>query len=54
MRPRQVRKMGLGAMVTNMLYRSVHLSVRQGKEPGLIVSFCAGPVPCTCLVPLQC
>ena len=31
-----------------MLYRNVHTGSRQGKELGPIVSFCAGPVPCTC------
>ena len=41
-------------MGPNILYRNVHTGPRQGKEPGSIVSYFAGPVPCACLVPGQC
>ena len=56
MEPGQVQGMGLGAMGTNMLCRNVHTGLRQGKESGSIVSYCADPVPCTCPgpVPGQC
>ena len=39
-----------------LLYRNIHTGPRQGKEPGPIVSYCAGPVACTCpdAVPKQC
>ena len=35
-----------------MLYKNLHIGPRQGKEPGSIVSYCAGPVPCTCPGPV--
>ena len=34
------------AMGHNMLYRSVYTGLYTGKEPGPIVSHCAGPVTC--------
>ena len=34
-------------MGPNILYRNVHTGAREGKEPRPIVSYCAGPVPCT-------
>ena len=35
---------------------NVHIDLRQGQEPGSIVSYCAGPVPCAYAdrVPVQC
>ena len=45
---------GLGAMGSNILYRNVHSGLRREEEPGHIVSYCAGPVPCTSPVPVQC
>ena len=51
---RQVQGMGSGAMSSNILYRNVHIGLRQGKEPGPIVSYCAVPVPYTCRVPVWC
>ena len=52
----QVQGTGPGAMDPNLLYWNVHAGLRQGKEPGSIVSCCAGPVPCTypSPVPVQC
>ena len=52
----QVQGMGMGAMGPNVLYRNGHTGTRQGKEPGSVVSYSAGPVPCTCPgpVPVQC
>ena len=52
--PRQVQGMGPGAMGTDVLYRNVHTGPRQGKVPGSTVSQCAGPVPSSGLVPVQC
>ena len=46
MGPGQVQGMGPGKMGINMMYRNVHNGPRQGKEPGSIVSYCAGKVPC--------
>ena len=37
----QVQGTGLAPMGPNALYRNVHT----GQEPGLIVSYCASPVP---------
>ena len=53
---RQVQGTELGAMAPNILHRNVHTSLRQGQEPGPIVSYSAGPVPCTCPgpVPVHC
>ena len=39
--PEQVQGTAPGAMGTNILYRNVHTGLRQGKEPGPIVSYCA-------------
>ena len=46
--------MGTGSreMGPNMLHRNPHTGLRQGQEPGPIVSYCAGSV--TCPVPTQC
>ena len=43
-------------MGTNTLYRNTHTDPRQEKEPGFIVSYCAGPVPSTSpgFLPVQC
>ena len=51
-----VQGTGPGGMGPNILYRNVHSSPRQGNEPRPIVSYCAGPVPCTCSSPgpIQC
>ena len=48
----QVQEVGLGLMGPNILYRNVHTGLRQEQEPEPIVSYCAGPVPCTCSVPV--
>ena len=45
----QVRELGPGLMGSNILYRNV---LRQEKEPGPIVSYCAGLIPCTCPGPV--
>ena len=39
---------------TSGLCRNVNIGLRQGKEPGTTVSYCAGAVPCTCPGPGQC
>ena len=44
----QVQGTGSGVMGSNILYRIVHTGLRQGKELEPIVSYCAGPVPCSC------
>ena len=43
--PEQVQETEMGLMVPTILYRNVHTVLRQGKELGSIVSYCAGPVP---------
>ena len=43
---------GPGTMDTNMLCRNVRIGPRQGYELESIVSFCAGPLPCTCTGPI--
>ena len=43
----------MGAMGSNILYKNVHAGLRQGEEPGPIVSYCAGQVACFCPVPVQ-
>ena len=52
----QVQVMEPGAMGTNILHKNVHTGPKQGKEPGFIVFFCAGPVSCTCPgpIPVEC
>ena len=52
----QVQGMGAEPMDPIILYSNVHTGQRQGKEPGPIVTCCAGPVPGTCPgpVPVQC
>ena len=35
-------------MNRNILYRNVHTGPGLGKEPESIVSYWAGPAPCTC------
>ena len=44
---------GLTAMGPNIFYRNVLTGLRQGKEPGSIVSNYAGPSPCSCPVIVQ-
>ena len=39
-------------MGPNISYRNVHTGLRQGKEPVSIVSYCAGPIPCTGTIPV--
>ena len=46
--PEQVQGTEPGAMGPNISCRNVHTGLRQGKEKGSVVSYCAGPVPCTC------
>ena len=50
--PGQVQATGPRAMSPNILYRNVHTGPKQGKEPGHIVSYCAGPCPYICLSPV--
>ena len=50
--PGQIQGMWLGAMGPNIWYRNVHTGLKQGKEPGSIVSCCTGPVSCTCPAPV--
>ena len=52
--PGQVQGTGLGLMGPSILYRTLHTGLRLGKEPGPIVSYCAGPVLCTGPVTVQC
>ena len=43
--------MALGAMGPKILYRNVHIGLREGQKPGLIVSYYVSLVPCACLGP---
>ena len=47
MGPGQVQGTGPGAIGPNILHRNIHTGLTLGKQPGSIVSCCAGPVPCT-------
>ena len=42
----QLQGAGVGLLGSKLFYRNGHTGPRQGKEPGSIVSYCAGPVPC--------
>ena len=52
----QVQGMGLWLMGLNTLYRNVDTGPRQGKASRSTVSYCVGPVHCTCpsSLPVQC
>ena len=50
----QVQGTGLGLMGPSIFYRNLYTGLRLGKEPGPIVSYCVGPVPCNSTVTVQC
>ena len=54
--PGKRQGMGPGPMGPDILYRNVLTGPRQGMKLGPIVSYCAGPIPCTSSdpVPEQC
>ena len=50
----QAQGTGLRAMGSSILYRNVHTGLRQAKELGSIVSYCARPVHLPVPIPFLC